>query len=159
MVCWARGPRSTAAASSIPAIAEIAVEVKRDSEDGMGESNCDRILNGSGGGGAAPCVVKGSREISDTQVEHVQGAEQTELIKRVATLLGDREAPRQSGTRRCVSAAHEHQGHTEGGLKMHLIEPAARSVVESEQWPARTSDDIRAGATSRGIPAPQQPQG
>ncbi len=116
-------------------LAEISVEVKRDSQDGMGESNGDRILDGSGGSGTAPCVVKGSREISDTQVEHVQRAEQTELIKCLATLLGDRKAPPQGCTCRCVSAAHEHQGHAEGGLKMHLIEAAARSVIEGENGP------------------------
>jgi hypothetical protein len=54
-------------------------------------------------------VVQGGFEISDAVVEHVQQAQQLQLVGRVAPLFRNREASVQDHTRRFAVAAREHQ--------------------------------------------------
>src|ERR1044072_4302780 len=54
------------------------------------------------------------------------------LIKRIATVLSDRETSLESYACCIAPSPHEHQGHAEGRLKMHLGEPAKSGGVESE---------------------------
>ena len=109
----------------------------------MGQRGSGRILHRSGDGGTAPCVVQGGFEIPDAQVEHIQRTQQPQLVEGVATFLGDREASVQRHTRRIATSAHEHQRHSQGRLKMHLLEPAASGIVESEKRPLRPAMTFR----------------
>jgi hypothetical protein len=67
------------------------------------------MAGGVGNDRAALCVMQGGFEISDAVVEHVQQAQQLQLVGRVAPLLRNREALVQGHTRRFAVAAREHQ--------------------------------------------------
>jgi hypothetical protein len=64
----------------------------------MGQRDGGWSRNGLGNDRAALCVVQGGFEISDAVVEHVQQAQQLQLVGRVAPPLRNREASVQGHT-------------------------------------------------------------
>ena len=66
-------------------------------------------------------------------MKHIQRSQKPKLIKSVAALFGNREAPIQGHARGIACSAHEHQGHSEVRLKPHLLEPAESSIGESKK--------------------------
>src|SRR5207253_1062641 len=105
-------------------VRKVAAKVKRGSQNGVCQRNCDRILHSGNCCRTAFCALEGGSEIAGSQVEHIERTQQPRLIERVAAFFCDREASLQGYARRIASSPHEHQRHAEGCLKMHLVESA-----------------------------------
>jgi len=79
------------------------------SEKGMRQGDGGRIRNGSRHGGTALRVMQGGFEVSRAVMEHMQQAQQLQLVEGIIPFFRDREASRQGCPRRVAAAAREHR--------------------------------------------------
>ena len=79
---------------------QIAHDVQRSAQNGMGQRDSGRILDGPGNGPAARCVMQRGFEIAAAEMEHVEQTQQPHLVEGVAAVFRDRQAPVQGRPRR-----------------------------------------------------------
>src|ERR1700722_8630669 len=116
---------------------KTAGDVKGYPHEGIGQRHSGGISDGLGDVADSLPVVQGGLEVSDAEVEHMQWAEKLHLAAGTVVFLGNRQASFQGGTRRLAHAMREDQRQSQGRLKLHLLAPTAKGIVEREKRPLR----------------------